>query len=130
MVNKIYQNANLTDAIVRQNENLKNRTIPEQADRIKKGQTFKEIFDSKKVTLSKHAALRTEQRNIHLGEAEMAGLDKACKMAEAKGIKDALVIMKDSAFIINSGNRLVVTVIDKSEMEDNVFSNIDGAVFI
>ena len=38
--------------------------------------------------------------------------------------------MDDSAFIVNAKNKVVITVIDKSEMKDNVFTNIDGAIFI
>ena len=38
--------------------------------------------------------------------------------------------MNDSAFIVNAPNRTVITVVDKDEMKSNIFTNIDGALFI
>jgi flagellar operon protein len=38
--------------------------------------------------------------------------------------------MNDSAFIVNARNKVVVTVVDKNEMKDNIFTNIEGAVFL
>jgi flagellar operon protein len=132
MVDKLYGgNYNLTDAIIRQSEKIK---TPERADHQNKinnqGKSFQEILDQQRVSFSKHANQRTEERSIKISQTDLSRLGDACSKAEAKGIKDALIVMNDSAFIVNAKNKVVITVIDKSEMKDNVFSNIDGAIFI
>ncbi len=128
MVNKI-GNYNLTDAIIRQAENIKagERSVPEKGQA--GGDTFRKVLD-RQISFSKHANLRKEERNIVIGRAEMDKLEDALGKAEKKGIKDALIVMKDSAFIVSAKNKTVITVMDKSEMNNNVFTNIDGAIFI
>ena len=88
------------------------------------------ITDEQTITFSKHAAMRTMQRNISLSDADVARLGQACDKASQKGIKEALVVMDDSAFIVNTPSKIVVTVVDKNEMKENVFTNIDGALFV
>ena len=50
--------------------------------------------------------------------------------AGAKGIKESLVIVDQLAFIVNIPNRTVVTAMDQAETEENIFTNIDGAVIM
>ncbi len=126
MVNNIY---NLPDAIIRQVDNIKSKRENDVENR-NRGQSFKEILENQRISFSKHANQRTQERDIRIGETELNRLGDACSKAEEKGIKDALIIMNESAFIVNAKNKVVVTVIDKNEMKDSVFSNIDGALFI
>ena len=132
MVNKIYGgNYNLPDAIIRKSEEIKSTERSEtQLTRPTQGPTFQEIFDQQRISFSKHANRRAEERSIEINPTDINRLGEACNKAEAKGIKDALIVMNESAFIVNAKNKVVITVIDKSEMKDNVFSNIDGAIFI
>lgn len=132
MVNRIYGGGyNLSDAIIRQTENLKStERTASQNTKPNQEQSFREILDQQRISFSKHANRRTEERNIKISPADLNRLGEACSKAEAKGIKDALIVMNDSAFIVNAKNKVVITVIDKSEMKDNVFTNIDGAIFI
>jgi flagellar operon protein len=131
MVNRIYGGGyNLSDAIIRQTENIKSAEKTTQNKKTNQEQSFREILDQQRVSFSKHANRRTEERSIQISPTDMNRLGEACSKAEAKGIKDALIVMNDSAFIVNAKSKIVVTVIDKSEMKDNVFSNIDGAIFI
>ena len=50
--------------------------------------------------------------------------------ASEKGIKESLVIVDSLAFIVNVPNQTVVTAMDQTESDENVFTNIDGAVII
>lgn len=84
----------------------------------------------RQLSFSRHAVQRTEQRNIQLTSGDLERLENACDKAEKKGIKEALVVMNDAAFIVNAASRTVITALDKNEMKDNVFTNIDGALFI
>ena len=79
---------------------------------------------------SKHAAGRLEERNIALSDEQMVRLNDAARKASEKGIKESLVIVDSLAFIVNVPNNTVVTALDRTDSEDNVFTNIDGAVII
>jgi len=46
-----------------------------------------------------------------------------------KGSKDSLVLIDDIAFVVNVRNRTVITAVNSNELKENVFTNIDGAVF-
>ena len=98
------------------------------------GQSFAEILEQKKVAehgelrFSKHASERLISRNIDLSESQKERLNHAVKAAEAKGIKESLVMMDNLAFIINVKNNTVVTAVTGGE--EKIFSNIDGAVVV
>jgi flagellar operon protein len=79
---------------------------------------------------SKHAAGRLEERNIALSDEQMVRLNDAARKASEKGIKESLVIVDSLAFIVNVPNNTVVTALDRTDSEDNVFTNIDGAVIV
>lgn len=79
---------------------------------------------------SKHANMRLEQRDIALSAEQSQRLETGVAKASAKGIKESLVIVDSLAFIVNVPNQTVVTAMDQTESEDNVFTNIDGAVII
>ena len=99
-----------------------------------KGQSFAEILEQKKIAergelkFSKHASERLISRNIDLSENQKERLNHAVKAAEAKGIKESLVMMDNLAFIINVKNNTVVTAVTGGE--EKIFSNIDGAVVV
>jgi flagellar operon protein len=127
---------NLTDAIIRQSERINSTNGSSStgtAAQVNNGRSFQEILSeqlNQRITFSKHANQRTEDRNIQISDSDLTRLEDACDRAQEKGIKDALIVMNDSAFIVNAQNKTVITVVDKNEMKSNVFTNIDGAVFI
>ena len=88
----------------------------------------KQIYDTKEVKFSKHAQSRLETRNINLTEEQLNKLNESINKANTKGVKDSLVLVDDIAFVVNVKDKSVVTVMNKDEMKENVFSNIDGAV--
>lgn len=79
---------------------------------------------------SKHASVRLEQRGINLTSGQMKRLEDATTKASQKGIKDSLVIVDELAFIVNVPNQTVVTALNSTDTDENVFTNIDGAVFM
>jgi flagellar operon protein len=126
---------NLTDALIRQSEKISpsQGQKPEGAAQAYNGRSFQEILNeqlTQRISFSRHASQRTEERNIQISESDLDRLEDACDRAKQKGIRDALIVMDDSAYIVNAPNRVVITVVDKNEMKSNVFTNIDGAVFI
>lgn len=80
------------------------------------------------VKFSKHANSRLESRNINLSREQLNRLNLGVEKARTKKINESLVMMDNIAFIVNVKNNTVVTAIDQNE--DNVFTNIDGAVIV
>ena len=96
------------------------------------GLSFEEVLHSKKTELkfSKHADARLNERNISLSDEQLQRLNAGVEKAGAKGIDESLMLMDGLAFIVNIKNNTVVTAIDSTASEENVFTNIDGAVIV
>ena len=82
------------------------------------------------IKFSKHASVRLQQRGISLTSGQMKRLEEATTKASQKGIKDSLVIVDELAFIVNVKSQTVVTALNSTDTSENVFTNIDGAVFM
>lgn len=100
------------------------------------GLSFQDILDQKTgqaggdLKFSKHAANRLAERNIELTDNQLERLNEGTQKASEKGINESLVIVDQLAFIVNVPNNTVVTAMNQTETNDNVFTNIDGAVII
>lgn len=77
---------------------------------------------------SKHAMNRLKDRNIELNTEQLKRLDDGARRAEQKGIRDSLVLVDQWAFIVNVPNQTVVTAMDSRLTDENIFTNINGAV--
>lgn len=77
---------------------------------------------------SKHALGRLSDRNIELNTEQLERLNDGAKKAQQKGIRDSLVIVDQLAFIVNVPNQTVVTAMDSTATDENIFTNINGAV--
>ncbi|WP_373481574.1 TIGR02530 family flagellar biosynthesis protein [Acetobacterium sp.] len=124
----------LNDAIIRQTERLNNTNQNQTVnDTQKTDVSFKDLLNQQiknTVTFTKHASIRKEQRNIEVSDSDLEKLGDACDKAQEKGIGNALIMMDNSAFIVNAADKRVITVMDKNEMKNKLFNDIDGAVFI
>ena len=102
------------------------------------GLSFKQVLERTKdlnesnnqVTFSKHANERLESRNINLSDDQMTRLNKGVLQAKEKSINESLVMMDNIAFIVNVRNNTVITAIEQEATDNNVFTNIDGAVIV
>ena len=93
--------------------------------------SFDDILKSKQeIKFSKHASMRLSERNISLTAEQNQRLQNGVEAASEKGIKESLVLVDSLAFIVNVPNNTVVTAMDKKETNNNVFTNIDGAVIM
>lgn len=86
--------------------------------------------ESGKIKFSKHASERLLNRNINLTDNQNLRLEDGVRAASEKGINESLVLIDSLAFIVNIPNRTVVTAMDQTETNSNVFTNIDGAVIM
>lgn len=82
------------------------------------------------VLFSKHANERLASRNINLDAEQIERLNKGVMQAKEKSIKESLVMMDNIAFIVNIKNNTVVTAMDQTTNDSNIFTNIDGAVIV
>lgn len=82
------------------------------------------------IKFSKHAMTRIDNRNMNLSNEELNKLKSGFNKAEKKGVKDALILIEDKAFIASIKNKTVITTVNKEQLKDNVFTNIDGAVIV
>ncbi|MBQ2705498.1 MAG: flagellar protein [Agathobacter sp.] len=88
------------------------------------------VMESSGLKFSKHAASRLNDRNIALTDSQNVRLENGVKQASEKGITESLVLVDSLAFIVNVPNKTVVTALDQTEANSNIFTNIDGAVII
>ena len=96
----------------------------------KAGSGFRSVLEKavSNLSVSAHAQERIRTRNIPFGPQEMARMEAAVAKADAKGCRESLVMMDQSAFVVSIRNKVVVTAMDGMNVKDNVFTNIDSAV--
>jgi len=82
------------------------------------------------VKLSAHAQHRIEQRQIPLTVQDIQQLNEAVSKAESKGARESLVLMQNKGFIVSIPNKTVITAVDRGQMQDNVFTNIDSTIIV
>ena len=103
------------------------------SEKVKPENSFKEVLskkleENKSFTVSKHASERLKE--INFSENDMKTIGKGFKLAEEKGSKNSVMLYKDVAIIASVENRTVITAVEKSRAEENVFTNIDSVVIL
>ena len=63
-------------------------------------------------------------------EEGMAHMHTLRAMAEEKGLREPLILLGTTAFVVNVKNNKVVTVVNEDSLKGTVFTNIDGTVMI
>ena len=118
----------VTDQFLQKNTEKTQKTI-------NNSKSFSDILISKQfevkespVRFSKHAANRLSDRNIELSVNQIDRLNAGTQKAQQKGINESLVLVDQLAFIVNTKNNTVITAMDSDSSDENVFTNIDGAV--
>ncbi len=94
------------------------------------GQTKPALAQTEGLKFSTHAIERIQSRGIKLTPDDMKKLNDAVDKAIQKGSKDTLVLMGENAFVVSAKNKTVITAMDKNQMKENVFTNIDSTVFM
>lgn len=82
------------------------------------------------VKLSKHAQKRMEERNIRFEDQDWKAISNGLQQAASKGAKESLFIMDEVALVMSIPNSTVITAVDREQLKDNVFTNIDSAVIL
>lgn len=112
-------------------------TLPKAIQQNKKvessfSQHFNEALksNSQKLTISKHASIRMEQRGIQIDQPLWDKIASKVMEAKQKGVNDSLVLVKDAALIVSAKNQTVITAMDKNEACSQIFTNISGAIIV
>ncbi len=121
-----------------QNQYLRQQKVNSE-NKTPQGMSFGEILHKQQsqgtqsaeaVRFSKHAANRLSDRKIELTDEQLERLNDGTKKAGQKGIRDSLVLVDQLAFIVNTKSNTVITAMDQTEADENIYTNIDGAVII
>lgn len=97
--------------------------------------SFKQVLQDKVaevdggIKFSAHAEKRLQSRNIEMTPELMSRLQGAVAKAQEKGGKETLMIFDKFSLIVSVKNKTVITAMDNQSMKENVFTNIDSAVF-
>ena len=95
-------------------------------------QAFQSILDQKKsnLTLTKHAEERMVERNIIMNESKWQSIATQVEKAKAKGITDSLVLTDEAALVVSAKNQTVITMMNRQEATEKIFTNINGTIII
>jgi len=87
-------------------------------------------LDYSNLKYSKHADIKMRSLGIVKNKILENQLQDATKKARQKSIQEGLILTDDYGFVVSVKNNTVITVVNLKNMDDNVFTNIDGAVII
>jgi len=90
----------------------------------------KKVESAEGLKFSKHANARINSRQITISDEQMKRLQDGANKAGEKGIKESLVLVDSLAFIVNTKQNTVITAMNQHEANENIYTNIDGAVII
>ncbi|KON68492.1 hypothetical protein AKG34_06455 [Peribacillus butanolivorans] len=94
-------------------------------------QHFQEaISTNEKLTISKHAQMRMEQRKIVIEQQTWDKIADKANEAKKMGVTESLIIIDNAALVISTKNNKVITVVDREEASSQIFTNINGTILI
>ena len=89
----------------------------------------RQLEEGSNTAFSKHAVSRVHERQIDVSTQNLERLDQGMKLAQEKGLNEALILIDQDAYIVSAANGKVITV-DGEADKGSVFTNIDGTVII
>lgn len=121
--------------MIRQQKILNDSKVQKQPQKInqQQGPSFQDVLSQvskQELKFSKHALERLKSRNIELSSSDIEEINKAVDKAGEKGVKEALILMDNKAFIASVKNKTIITAAVEEQLKESVFTKIDGAVII
>lgn len=84
-----------------------------------------------RVTFSRHAEQRMQERKIQLSKEEINLLHEAMGQAKSAGAHKAAVVMEPGIFIVAPGSNTVITTVPKNQEKPmQVISQVDALVLV
>ncbi|MFB7637208.1 TIGR02530 family flagellar biosynthesis protein [Peribacillus butanolivorans] len=94
-------------------------------------QHFQEaISTNEKLTISKHAQMRMDQRKIVIEQQTWEKIADKANEAKKMGVTESLIIIDNAALVISTKNNKVITVVDREEASSQIFTNINGTILL
>lgn len=115
------ENPKVSELIQSQNRVVANGSEPTNA--------FAQILESQ-LKISGHANTRLKSRDIQIDKEQWERVLNGVERAQSKGAKESLVMVDDIALLVSIKNKTVITAVDKANLKENVFTNIDSAVIV
>jgi flagellar operon protein len=127
-VNNINPNVNRVGS---QNQ-LQGNQGKQQIDRAQFNALFNHELNNLKqpLQISNHASKRMMERNIQLDNQTLDKINDGLYEAKAKGANESLILYDDVIMIASVTNNTIITAMDKNNIDSNVITNIDSAIFI
>lgn len=88
------------------------------------------VQENSSIEFSKHAINRVQQRNITIADSTLERLEQGVALAKSKGLNSTLILVDQTAFVVNVQNNKVITTMSDETLKGNVITNIDGTVII
>ncbi|SDO84181.1 TIGR02530 family flagellar biosynthesis protein [Halobacillus sp. SY10] len=88
------------------------------------------LQEAKEIKVSKHAMERIRDRKIEISEQAWSKIGEKMTEANKKGVDQSLVVLNEATLVVSSKNRTVVTAMDRSETQSQIFTNINGTIFV
>jgi len=85
---------------------------------------------SQPLNFSQHAETRIKSRQIPWDSNLEARVRGGIDAAQAKGSREALILADNVALIANVKSRTIVTAMDRTQLKERIFTNIDSAVLV
>jgi flagellar operon protein len=86
--------------------------------------------DPNKLNFSQHAETRIRSRAIPWDAQLEARIRNGLNTAQSKGSREALILADNVAVIANVKSRTIVTAMDRNQLKERIFTNIDSAVLV
>ncbi|AOH54291.1 TIGR02530 family flagellar biosynthesis protein [Peribacillus muralis] len=88
------------------------------------------VSPTEKLTISKHAQMRMNERNIQIAPQTWGKIEGKANEAKKMGVTESLIITDNAALIISTKNNKVITVMDRDEASSQIFTNINGTIIL
>jgi flagellar operon protein len=105
-------------------------TRPQKSAKVSSADFATTLREAMGIKVSGHAQTRLQSRGIELGQDSWERVADGVKRAESKGSRESLIMIDEVALIVSIKNRTVITAVGKDQLQENVFTNIDSAVFV
>lgn len=94
------------------------------------GPSFGDVLakETSSLQFSGHAIQRLQKRGIEMDPQTLQRLEGGVARAAGKGSRDSVVFVDNTAFVVSVKNNTVITAMDRSNLREHVFTNIDSAV--
>ena len=104
---------------------------PQNKQAVNNKASFQDVFkEAQGIKVSKHAKSRLQERNIEISKDMWSKISQKMSEAKQKGVEDSLVVLDDATLVVSTKNQTVVTALDRGESQSQIFTNINGTIFI